>query len=275
MTITWQQSTDNVHFVASKTPASSLGYRFDKDSLQTTTYYRRGNNACVTGGTFGNWSDTVKITVFTSTTGRGGMVTGFVKSNNGLPIINRKVYAQSLTPLKGRRVGFLDSNFTDGQGHFGIDSIFFSDKNNGDSATVRFKIYPDTGNGHRYNPANAIISLTAHDSTYDLSSTPFFDTTVLAITGQVVQVCKGCLDSTGKVTNITAPLDSVFIRGVGQHSSSNNPEKTLQKRVMLIRRGNMEDMYLLFRTRISIRLPLHSMRINLFPPIQCLQQTMM
>jgi hypothetical protein len=230
MTIAWQQSTDDVNFVSTKTPASSFGYRFDKDSLQTTTYYRRGNNACVEGGGYGNWSDTVKITVFTSKdTGRNGNVTGFVKSNNGSPIINRKVYAQSLTPLKGRRVGFLDSTFTDGQGHFSIDSIFFGDRNNGDSANVRFLIYPDTSKGHKFNPANAIVSLSALHFTYDLSSSTFFDTTVLAISGQVTQTCQGCLDSTGKVGNIIAPLDSVFIRAVGQHSSSQNPEKDSTK----------------------------------------------
>ena len=35
--------------------------RFDNNKLKQTTYYRRGNNACVIGGGFGNWSDTVKI----------------------------------------------------------------------------------------------------------------------------------------------------------------------------------------------------------------------
>ena len=142
------------NFVASKTPTTTTDYRFDSDSLKTTTYYRRGNKACTSDGSLSNWSDTVKIIVFNSTNGRNGQVTGYVQTSLGSPIPDRKVFVQSLTPLKGRAVGFLDSAYTDEQGKFIVDSVFYGDKDNGDSTTVRFKVYPDTANGHKYNPAS-------------------------------------------------------------------------------------------------------------------------
>ena len=37
----------------------------------------------------------------TSANGRNGKITGFVLSRNGTAVANRKVFVQSLTPLKG------------------------------------------------------------------------------------------------------------------------------------------------------------------------------
>ncbi|HYK44933.1 MAG TPA: T9SS type A sorting domain-containing protein [Parafilimonas sp.] len=226
VTIGWQQSTNNINFVASKTPNNTTGYRIDSDSLLTTTYYRRGNNACTSDGSLSNWSDTVKIVVFTSANGRNGQISGYVQTNLGSPIKDRKVFVQSLTPLRGRPVGFLDSAYTDQQGKFFVDSVFYGDKFNGDSATVRFKVYPDTANGHKYNPPSREISLTLSSHTYDFGiNFPFQDITVFAVTGQVTQVCKQCLDKNGVVKNITGPLDSVRIVGIGVNNDITNNEK--------------------------------------------------
>ncbi len=224
--IAWQQSTDNINFVTAKNNTNTPAYRFDVDSIQTITYYRRGNNACVIGGGFGNWSDTVQIKVMNSANGRNGKITGNVVSRNGTNILGRKVYAQSLTPLKGRAVGFLDSTLTDSQGRFSIDSIFYGDKDNGDSASVRFKVFPDTAGNHKYdNPQNAFITLSAlsGNNIYNLS-TPFRDTSLYAITGQVYQVCIGCLNNKNKPDTITGALDSVKVVGIGinQHGKDSS-----------------------------------------------------
>ncbi len=227
VSVTWQQSTDNVNFATTKTPNSSNTYRFDQDSLQTTTYYRRGNNACLTAGTFGNWSNTVQIQLMTFANGRNGGVTGFIKTKNGSPIKDRKIFVQALTPLKGRSATYLDSAFSDQQGKFTVDSIFYGDKNTGDSATVRFKVYPDTAQGHKYSPASAEISLNTLHPIYDLSSVPFSDITVFAVTGQVIQVCKGCLDNNGIINDIIGPLDSVGIKGVGNNNSLLDKDSTV------------------------------------------------
>ena len=221
LTIGWQQSTDGVNFTASKTPTNSLGYRFDQDSIQTTTYYRRGSNAC-DFNQLNNFSNTVKITVFTSTNGRNGEISGVIKTNNYTPLAGRKIYAQSLTPLKARPAGFLDSTTSDAQGKFFIDSIFYGDKNDGDSASVRFKVYADTTHGHRYDPDNALVTLSLGHPTYDLGNPAFRDTTTFALTGQVTQTCKGCLDKNGVVTNITAAVDSVRIFGIGKNYNTTN-----------------------------------------------------
>ena len=161
----------------------------------------------------------MQIKVLTSANGRNGKITGNVVSRNGTNILGRKVYVQSLTPLKGRAVGFLDSSFTDTQGRFSIDSIFYGDKDNGDSASVRFKVFPDTTGSHKYDsPQNAIVTLSAlsGNNIYNLS-TPFRDTSLLAITGQVTQVCIGCLNSKNQSDTITGALDSVKVVGIGKN----------------------------------------------------------
>ncbi len=226
VSITWQQSTDNINFIATQTANTTTTYRFDQDNLQTTTYYRRGNNACLTAGTFGNWSNTVQIKVMAFANGRNGGVTGLIKTKSGSPIKDRKIFVQALTPLKGRSANYLDSAFSDQQGKFSVDSIFYGDKNNGDSATVRFKVYPDTAQGHKYSPVSAEISLNTIHPTYDLSSAPFSDITVFAVTGQVTQVCKGCLDSNGIVKDITGALDSVLVKGVGKSGNLLDKDST-------------------------------------------------
>jgi hypothetical protein len=107
VSIGWEQSTNGTNFVTSKTVTTTPAYRFDTDGLLATTYYRRGTNACITNvGSFGNWSNTVQIKVFTSANGRNGQITGYVQTSLGSPIPDRKVFVQSLTPLKGRAVGF-------------------------------------------------------------------------------------------------------------------------------------------------------------------------
>jgi hypothetical protein len=206
VTIGWQQSTNNINFVASKTPNSTTVYRFDLDSLRTTTYYRRGNNACTSDGSLSNWSDTVKITVFTSANGRNGEITGKVLTKNGNPIAGRKVFAQSLTPLKGRPVGFLDSAITDNSGlaKFRIDSIFYGDKNNGDSVNVRFKVYADTANGHKYNPASAEITLDAAHPTFDLTGAPFLTSRYLQLPARLSKRVKAV--SIRTVSSQTSPV---------------------------------------------------------------------
>lgn len=212
--IGWQQSTDNINFVTAKNSTNTNSYRFDRDSLQTVTYYRRGNNACIAGDGFGNWSDTVQIKVMTSANGRNGKITGYVQSRNGTPISNRKVFAQSLTPLKGRAVGYLDSTFSDDNGKFSIDTVFYGDKNNGDSATVRFNVYPDTTGHHLYDPSSIKLSLSALNPVYDIAK-HFSDTTSFAVTGQVTQICYGCLNNQDKADTITGTVDSVKIIGIG------------------------------------------------------------
>lgn len=224
--IGWQQSTDNTNFTAAKTPTNIASYRFDQDSLKVTYYYRRGTNACVADvNSLSNWSNTIQIKVLTSKNGRNGGVTGYVQSRNGTRIIGRKVYAQNLTSLKGRALGYLDSAFTDNQGKFTIDSIFYGDQDYGDPASVKFKIYPDTTGQHLYSPDTAEVSLSTLHPTYDLTGQPFRDTTTFAVKGQVTQVCSGCLNARGNPTNIVAPIDSIHITGIGIHNSGTINEK--------------------------------------------------
>ncbi|MBV9963397.1 MAG: T9SS type A sorting domain-containing protein [Parafilimonas sp.] len=223
VTFLWQQSTDNSNFVTAKNNVNALSYRFDLDSTQTTTYYRRLNNGCTSDNSFGNATNTIQIKVFNSTNGRNGKITGYVQSRNGTAIANRKVYAQSLTPLKGRSVGFLDSAYTDDQGKFIIDSVFYGDKNNGDSATVRFNVYPDTSYHHSYNPSSIKLSLSASNPQYDITQ-HFLDTTTFAVTGQVTQICYGCLNGKNKADTITGTVDSVKIVGIGQNNNINHKE---------------------------------------------------
>ncbi|HVW98912.1 MAG TPA: T9SS type A sorting domain-containing protein [Candidatus Babeliaceae bacterium] len=218
VSIIWQQSTDNVNFVSTKTPTSSTTYRFDLDSLQTNTYYRRGNNACLTAGTVGNWSDTVKITVagYGDGTGtRNGSFDGHVLAINGTGIKQRLVFAKSLTPLLGRSVGFLDSALTDDNGFWHMDSVFYGDHNNGDSSSVRFLLYSDTSNHHLYKPINETLTFSKHSYT----GISIFDSSAFAITGQVYQKCDNCLNSNNVATTIKGPLDSVFVKGIGAHDN--------------------------------------------------------
>ncbi len=214
MTIAWQQSADNVNWVDAKTPTNATGYRFDKDNVQTTTYYRRGNNAtCTPGNTFGNWSNPVRINVFTDSA--NGKITGYVLSKNYSPVKQRKVYVKSLTPLKGKPVGYLDSAITDDQGFFNIDNIFYGSVNDGDSANVRFRVYADTTGRHTYTPVYSNVILTRTSHTYDLGKPAFRDLSTIAIAGQVTQTCVGCLLANNTVGTVVAPLDSVKVLGLG------------------------------------------------------------
>jgi len=218
----WQHSKDlnNWDTATAKTSASS--YIFSNDSIGATTYYRLGNNACYGSG-YGNWSDTVTMKVLTSTNGRNGLITGSVITRNGSSVHGRKIFAQSLTPLKGRPAGFLDSVSTDNQGNFALDSVFYGDRLNGDSAAVRFLIYPDTSGNHKYSPANALLTLSSSNPSYSLQA--FKDTTLLAITGQIYQVCTGCLDTIGNPGTIVSGVDSVRIMGIGNNNSNTTPER--------------------------------------------------
>ncbi len=226
----WQQTTDTTQpasWVATKTAKSnSAGYRFDQDSLQTTTYYRRAVKACPVLRSSA-WSNIVQIKVLTSANGRNGKITGIVETRNGVAKIQgRKVYAQCTTTLKGRTSAYLDSAITDPLGKFIIDSVYYGDKTTGDPATVSFLVYPDTTGGHLYDPPNATFNLSASNPTYDLSSVPFQDTTVLALTGQVYQVCNGCLINGSSNFNdtgtVTAALDSVHVTAIGNHNKNNS-----------------------------------------------------
>ena len=218
VSIKWQQSTNNINFATTKTPNSSTTYKFDQDSLQTTTYYRRGNNACVTAGTFGNWSDTIKITVASYSDGTGtrnGSFDGHVLAINGTGIKQRLVFAKSLTPLLGRPVGFLDSALTDDNGFWHMDSVFYGDHNNGDSSSVKFLLYSDTSNHHLYKPINETLTFSKHSYT----SITIFDSSAFTITGQVYQKCDNCLNNNDVITTVKGPLDSVLVRGLGAHDN--------------------------------------------------------
>jgi len=226
----WQQTTDTTHpasWVATKTTKSnSAGYRFDQDSLGTTTYFRRAVKACPVLNSSA-WSNIVQIKVLNSTNGRNGKIIGIVETRNGVAKIQgRKVYAQCTTTLKGRSSGYLDSAVTDALGKFIIDSVYYGDKTTGDPATVSFLVYPDTTGGHLYDPPNATVNLSSSNASYDLTSNPFQDTTVFALTGQVYQECKGCLiNGSTKFSDtgtVTAALDSVHVTAVGKHNKNNS-----------------------------------------------------
>ncbi len=229
--IGWQQSTDNINFVTAKTADTTTTYRFDKDKPKTTTYYRRGNNACIADGGFGNWSDTVKIIVakYSNGTGiRNGKVSGYVKAIDGSGISGRWVYVKSLTPLKGRAVGYLDSIQTFGSdGRFEMDSIFYGDHSNTqatprDSANVRFLVYYDTSDHHLYKPVSIQLSSAAHI----YPDITFFDSSSFGIRGQVYQICDSCLNSNNKVVKIQGPIDSVLVKAVAQNHNSSDSSKT-------------------------------------------------
>jgi hypothetical protein len=71
---------------------------------------------------------------------------------------------------------------------------------------------------------SAQLSLSSINSTYDLGSKPFRDTSLFALTGKVYQVCVGCLDGNGQAATITGPLDSVKVIGIGKNNSQTQHE---------------------------------------------------
>ncbi len=228
----WQQTTDTTKpasWVATKTAKSnSAGYRFDQDSLGTTTYFRRAVKACPVLNSSA-WSNIVQIKVLNSNNGRNGKIKGKVVTRSGVSIQNRKVYVQSTTTLKGRSAAYLDSAMTDAQGVFLVDSVYYGDKTTGDPANVSFLVYPDTVGAHLYDPPTATVSLSSSNPQYlDLVSAPFHDTTVFALTGQVYQVCNGCLvngsSNFSDTGTVAAALDIVRVTAVGQHRTLNNSE---------------------------------------------------
>ncbi len=201
-------------------------YRFDRDSIQVNTYYRRGTNACSSPVTpvWGGFSNHVLITVFAlENPGRNGKITGYVTTLKGTKIFGRKVFITNATPLKGRAQGFLDSAFTDEQGKFTITNIFYGGGvAGGDSNSVRFRVFADTTGGHRYKPASTVVAISKASPDYALSETqPLIDTTVFAITGQVYQICKGCLNDLNAPDNVKGPLDSVHMVGTDADPTKN------------------------------------------------------
>jgi hypothetical protein len=200
----WEQSSDNTNWVTAKTPTSTLSYRFDKDSLKVSTYYRRVSNTCGTN----NYSNVIKIEVINPV---NGIIEGKVTSKNGSPVKGITVFAQKATGLPGSPANWLDSAVTGFDGKYKITKIYYGDPNEGNNAgsiETGFVITP-TKLKHSFNPSSLTKGLS--NISPQIVGIDFIDTTLLAITGNVYQECKDCLNATDNIAPITAPLDSVEI----------------------------------------------------------------
>ena len=200
---TWQQSTDNLNWVdTKKNVGNSLRYRFDNDSLQKTTYYRRVSNTCADN----KISNVVAIHVVKPI---NGAISGTVRSKNGAPVKGIKVYAQKTTALPGSPVTWIDSAETGIDGTYSIQQIYYGDPNeagNLNFVSTPFVVRPFKLN-HGFIQPSLTRSLTS--SIPQISGVDFTDTTVYAITGKIYQECDSCLNSSDVLTTLSAPIDSV------------------------------------------------------------------
>lgn len=201
---TWQKSIDNTNWSNAINNTNALAYRFDKDSLKTTTYYRRQSNACNITST----SNTVKITVIPNP---NGSIQGKVITKNNIPVQGITIYAQKVNSLPGSPQSWKDSALTDFEGKYTIPRIYYGDINetgNGITIATNFTITPARA-AHLFNPISRAKTFT--DQFHSFIDQDFIDTTVISIAGTIYQKgCIGCLNANGiAVDTIQAPMDSV------------------------------------------------------------------
>lgn len=199
----WQQSTNNgTTWVPAKTPTSSLGYRFDRDSIQVTTMYRRGTNACNSTTSFTN---PVTIRVVNRP---DGVISGKVTSRSGPAVPGIIVYAQKTAALPGSPVTWIDSAITGPDGQYFIDDIYYGNRDDTGFAAATFIVTPRLGN-RSFSPDTLQRTLRENRPTVD--KVDFIDTTSFSISGRIFQECADCLDEFNVTKPVQGAMDSVEI----------------------------------------------------------------
>ncbi|MEP7108436.1 MAG: carboxypeptidase-like regulatory domain-containing protein [Ferruginibacter sp.] len=192
LAFTWQESLNGTSWgTAAKTAETLPAYRFDQDNLQATTWYRRGNNACIAAGQFGNWTDPVQIKVFSQANSLlNGTISGRVTSTNATGVSDISITVQKTIALKGSSISKTYTTTTDGSGNYTIPNIFYGDLNNGDPNAVVFTNTPSKTN-HNFTPVSSTATLSNTNPTS--SGNNFTDNTVYSVSGVVTQTCGDCV----------------------------------------------------------------------------------
>ncbi len=186
----WQKSSDTVDASnwrsITDTSVNRSSYALP-NNYNNDVFIRRGAALSCLASIYTN---PVSIRVYSASNGRlNGSISGYVKSSNGVGVYGVPVYAQKTSALLGSPQSKIYQATTDLSGAYTIPSIFYGDLNNGDPASVVFKVWPALTN-HGFTPDTLLAELsnvinTARDKN-------FTDTSAYSVKGKVMQYCDDC-----------------------------------------------------------------------------------
>ncbi len=209
MSIGWEKNALDGNGWVPATPNTSAPF-YIIPALTSTTQFRR----TVSSATYCNTpypSNIVQIKVVLP----NGKIQGLVKSRNGTGVANITMTIQRATPVEGGQPNRTVTLSTTDIGYTATPLYYGDPASTTNTAT--FRVTPSRPN-HLFNPPYRDIVLNYNN--YFVDGIDFTDTTVIAVTGGITQVCTTCtVPGSNTVQTQTCPLDSVKIYKNGSYQT--------------------------------------------------------
>ena len=232
----WQQSTNNTTWTTAPGGINSRSYPLQGAAPPDELYYRRNEAGC------GVSSNSVIVKIYSQANGKlNGNISGRVTSTNGLGVGGIDITVQKTVSLLGSPITKTYSAVTAGDGRYEIVNIFYGDINNGDPASVFFKVIPSKP-GHSFTVTGSIDTISTvslANNSYIKTAIDFTDNTVYVASGTITQNCSGCVTGFTTDTQDSVRVAAVKLPGVNttalSYTGDNGPGRFA---VTLIDPGN-------------------------------------